>query len=85
MLNPAYKTTYLVIWLSLAPNFAHFIQLVMRTGLMLQLYSFKQPFTILVRGLLPPVLFTRLANTSPHPQKARLGLPLFQGVFTSFH
>lgn len=32
MLNPAYKTTYLVIWLSLAPNFAHFIQLVMSPG-----------------------------------------------------
>lgn len=44
MLNPAYKTAYLVIWLSLAPNFAHFIQLVMSAQLRLQLYSFKQPF-----------------------------------------
>lgn len=44
MLNPASTITYLVIWLSLAPNFAHFIQLVMSTRLVLQLDSFKQAF-----------------------------------------
>lgn len=47
MLNPAHKTTYLVIWLSLAPNFAHFIQLVIRTWPGLQLYSFLRTRALL--------------------------------------
>lgn len=50
MLNPAHKTTYLVIWLSLAPKFCtfYFIQLMTRTQLMLQLYSKLSFSTILV-------------------------------------